>query len=107
MEKILGLIGLAKRAGKISSGEPICKDKIKSGDARLVIIAEDASDNTKKSLTNSCKYYNSPYVIFFSKEQLGCFCGGGFKSAVAVCDKGFAEAILKKLGENGEKGQGK
>ena len=105
MEKLLGLIGLAKRAGKISAGEALCSEKIKSRDARLVIIAEDASDNTKKAVTNSCKYYNVPYVIFASKEQLGTFTGGGFKSAAAVCDRGFAKAICEKLGSSGKKGQ--
>ena len=46
MNKLLNMLGLAKRAGKISTGSFICEKMIKSGDARLVILANDASDNT-------------------------------------------------------------
>lgn len=97
MDKILGLIGLAKRAGKISTGEAVCSGKIKSREARLVLIAADASDNTKKSLINSCNYYNIPFVLFSDKQQLGNFTGGGFKSVVAICDGGFAKSISEKI----------
>jgi len=44
---IYGLIGLARRAGKISFGTESSEDTIKKGKAKLVVIAEDSSDRTK------------------------------------------------------------
>jgi len=97
MEKVLGMIGLAKRAGKISAGGFLCEDAIKKRTAKLVIIASDASDKSKKSITDSCKYYKIPYVEFSDKDSLGKYCGGGERSVVSVNDKNFAEAIRTKI----------
>ena len=47
-DKVLSLIGLAMKAGQVVSGEFSVEKCIKSGKAKLVIIATDASENTKK-----------------------------------------------------------
>ena len=48
-DRVLSLIGLATKAGKCASGEFMTENETKSGKARLVIVAGDASDNTKKN----------------------------------------------------------
>ena len=61
--KVLSMLGLAAKAGKVASGEFSTEKEVKSGNACLVIVAEDASDNTKKMFRNMCKYcllYTSP-----------------------------------------------
>ena len=45
-DKVISLLGLAERAGKIASGEFAAEKAVKIGKARLIIVAEDASDNT-------------------------------------------------------------
>ena len=49
-DRVLSLIGLATKAGKCASGEFMTENETKSGKAVLVIVAEDASDNTKKEI---------------------------------------------------------
>lgn len=93
----LGLLGLAKRAGKATTGEDLCKKAVKSGISRLVIIAEDASDNTKKSVVNSCEYYKVRYITAFDKAELGKYTGAESRSAVSVNDDNFAKAILDRV----------
>ena len=51
--KVLSMLGLAAKAGKVASGEFSTEKEVKSGNACLVIVAEDASDNTKKLFRNS------------------------------------------------------
>jgi len=97
MQKVFGLIGLAKRAGKLSLGESGVKDAVRYGKAKLVIIARDASDNTKKSITDSCKFYNVKYYTFAEKESLGHAVGNSFNVAVAILDEGFGQSIEKHL----------
>lgn len=46
--KALSMISLATKAGKVASGEFCTEKEVKSGRAYLVIVAGDASDNTKK-----------------------------------------------------------
>ena len=48
--KVLSLLGLATRAGKIKSGSFLTEQAVKAGKAYLVLIAGDASENTKKKL---------------------------------------------------------
>ena len=48
------MLSIAKKAGKVASGEFMTENAVKSGGAALVIVAEDASDNTKKKFKNMC-----------------------------------------------------
>ena len=50
--KVLGLLGLAEKAGKVRSGEFSTEKAVKSGKAGLVIVSEESSDNTKKMFRN-------------------------------------------------------
>lgn len=93
----LNMLGLAKRAGKVTTGEDLCKKAVKSGVSRLVIIASDASDNTKKSVTNSCKYYGVRYITAADKSEIGKFTGAQSRAVASVNDDNFAKAILDRL----------
>ncbi len=97
MDKILGFIGIAKRAGKVAVGSFVCEASIKSGVSRLIIIATDASSKTKKTLTDACNYYNVPFLEFSDMECLGRITGGGEKVVVSINDKEFAKAIYDKI----------
>lgn len=105
MQKAYSLIGLAKRAGKAVCGEGAVKDSIRYGKAQLVIIAEDASDNTKKSVSNSCIYYNVPYYICGTKSELGNALGKEINASICISDRGFAKSIEKHLQSNTNGGE--
>lgn len=96
MDNILQLIGLAKRAGRLSAGIPQCEQMIKARRAQLVIIAADASENSKKSITDSCRYYGTEYMEYSDMTALGKSVGAEYRAVVSVNDKGLADAILKK-----------
>ena len=53
----MSYLGLATRAGKVQSGEFSTEKSVKSGKAALVLVAGDASDNTKKKFTNKKTAY--------------------------------------------------
>ena len=52
MDKVLSLLGLAKRAGRLLSGESAVKEGVRFGKAHLVVIAGDTSCNTAKNITS-------------------------------------------------------
>ena len=93
-KKILSLFGLATRAGKIASGEFQTETAVKSGTAFLVVIAKDASDNTKKLFQDKCSFYKIPIIFLGTKEELGHAIGKEYRASLAILDKGFAEAII-------------
>lgn len=97
MNKALNLLGLATRAGKTRSGAALCEKTVKSGEAVLLLIAEDSSQNTMDKFSSMANYYEVDYRVFSNRELLGKFTGGGEKSVVTVLDCGFSEAIKKLL----------
>lgn len=96
-DKLLGTLGLCRRAGKVSIGADKCSKAIKGGSARLVILAADASENTKKDIKNSCAYYNIHHIEYSDKITLGNSVGTGESSVVSVNDENFAKAILDRF----------
>jgi len=95
--KILSLAGLAMKAGKVASGEFATEKAVKSGLARLVLVAGDASDNTKKMFANMCDYYKVPLYYYGDKETLGAAIGRQYRASLALTDEGFAEAVTKEI----------
>ncbi|MCI9053008.1 MAG: 50S ribosomal protein L7ae [Lachnospiraceae bacterium] len=94
---VMSMIGMATKAGKTVSGEFMTEKAVKGGKALLVIVAEDASENTKKKFQNMCTYYKVPYYILGRKEQLGHSMGKEIRATLAVTDSGFKTAIEKQL----------
>ena len=72
---------------------------VKSYSAELVIVAEDASDNTKKMFTNMCDFYEVPMFVYGTKDELGHSMGKEMRASLAVTDSGFAKSLTKLLNE--------
>ena len=101
-DKVLSMIGLAARAGKVVSGEFSTEKAVKSGKAFLTIVAEDASANTRKNFTDMCAYYQVPIRIYGTKEELGRWTGKTYRASICILDEGFAKALMKKIRLNME-----
>ena len=99
--KVFSMIGLATRARKVVSGEFSTEKSVKSGRSHMVIVSEEASDNTKKMFTNMCTYYHVPGCFFGKKEELGHSMGKEFRASLAITDEGFAKTLVKQMNVNG------
>ena len=76
-DAILSLLGLCRRAGKLTIGNDAVVEDTKNGTAKLVILTRDISANTRKKLT----------------KELGFALGRRLAAVVAVCDDGFAAKL--------------
>ncbi len=97
LNKVLSLVSLATKAGKTVSGEFSTEKEVKTGRAALVIVADDASANTKKKFKNMCDFYEVPIYFYKDKDALGHAMGKEFRASLAVLDEGFAKGIMKQL----------
>ena len=97
--KVLSLLGMAMRGRNLVSGEFQTLEAIRRGSAMLVIIAEDASDNTRKLFSDKCSWYEVPIAFYGTRESLGRALGKDFRSSLGVCEAGLADAIVKQLKE--------
>ena len=101
-DKILSLLGLCRRAGKLVLGhDPVCK-AMKEKKAMLVLTASDFSQNSRKEVEAAAVLTNTPLLeLPFTKEELslsvGHHCG-----AAAVTDRGFAQKLMTLLNEPDE-----
>ena len=96
-DKVLGMLGLAKRAGKVDGGEFSAEKAVKTFQSRLILLAGDASDNTRKKFTDKASYRKIPVRIYADKERLGKATGTGERSVLSVNDEQFAASLLKLL----------
>lgn len=96
-DKILSLLGIAAKSGSVASGEFSTEKAVKEQKAYLVILASDASENTRKHFTDMCSYRDIPYYVYADKDLLGHCIGKKFRASIAVTNEGLATAIEKQL----------
>ena len=98
MERILSLLGLAHKAGRVEIGEEPVGSAARAKKARIILVAGDAAAS---SVRRAMGFANAGsclcLVIPATKEQLGRALGRTSCAMAAVTDIGFAEAIVKKL----------
>ena len=99
-DRLLGAIGLCKRAGKLICGVPlICTELRKSRAIQAVLAASDVSDNTRKKLNDKCHFYSVPLVFLpCTAEELASAVGKDAPiGAVAVTDAQLMRAVRAHL----------
>ncbi|MBR3503352.1 MAG: ribosomal L7Ae/L30e/S12e/Gadd45 family protein [Clostridia bacterium] len=101
MNRALGSLGLAMRAGRVESGAETCDKLIKAGAAYLILIDAGASPASQKALTDACAYHSVPYRLIPAGE-LGRAIGKSGRMAAAITDRAFA-ARLRALLEDAAK----
>ena len=95
---ILSLLGLALRGGRLVMGEEPVEAVARARDARVLLLASDAADNTRRRVEHfaqagQCLWLRVP----FTKAELGRQFGRTSVAVVAVTDVGLASAVVNKL----------
>lgn len=101
----MSTLGLALRAGKLITGEEQVIKAIQSGQAKLVIVAADASEGTLKKMRDKTSFYNIPLAVLADRSALGQAIGKGERVSLAVMDQGFASSIQKRMDISVSEGQ--
>ena len=96
--KIAALLGFARKANKLVSGESAAVAILKKGQAGLVILAEDISPNLHKKYALWCADEGIPLISTGTKHDLGMNIGLSPRSVIVVTDDKFAQSILQTGG---------
>lgn len=91
------LIGLAFRAGFVTTGEEAVLSTIRSNKAKLVIVAEDASERTRKTFQDKCSHYHVPIRLVADRYKLGAAIGKAHRVVASINDKGFSDKMMVLL----------
>lgn len=94
----MGLLGIARKAGKTEVGEESVAAAAKGHKARLVLLASDAGERTRRHAENLSGEGNCPFLtVPLTKAELGGALGRGACAILALTDVGLASAAVKKL----------
>lgn len=93
-DKILSLLGLCRRAGKLAIGAEPSIESMQKHKSVLILYAEDFSHNSLKPVLEQVKQSNvNAFDIHRSKDELshslGKLCG-----VLSVEDRGFADKLV-------------
>jgi ribosomal protein L7Ae-like RNA K-turn-binding protein len=94
-----GLIGLAARAGALVSGVDNVREGIRSGRIRFVIVARDASQNSRGKVIPLLDAERVQWVERFDRAGLGRMVGREALSVVGVTDASFAARLQLLLAD--------
>ena len=99
-DSALSLLGLCRKAGKLSLGHDACKASLNAGTASLCVICSDASERLKDEFSSlskkaEVKIFDVSYSMLYIKNATI------FKAAVfTVDDEGFARTLINKINDN-------
>ncbi len=95
--KISSYLGFAKKSGNLVSGVNTCTFAMAKKKVKLVIIAEDISENSEKKIMKEIRRYDVPFVRYGSSDELSHATGASGRNVFAVCDGNFAQVILNEI----------
>lgn len=104
MSKALNYIGIAKKAGVLETGEENAGIEIRTGKAKLLVLASDASDNARRRAEGFVFETNVPLVRApLTKEEISFMTGKNGCSMLVFRDIGLADQFVQALWtEHGE-----
>ncbi len=92
-EKLLSLLGIARRAGRLSLGFDAATESMQKGRCRLLLLANDLSERTVRNITLSARQTETPTIVTDSTmQQLGAAVGKT-TGIISVNDNGFADKM--------------
>ena len=100
-KKVLGLIGLSAKAGKVSFGADSVENGIRKKVVKLVIVAEDSSDRTKDKFKKICNEFQIPIMQIADIETLSKTIGKNNKAILGIQDINLSREI-EKINNGGE-----
>ena len=98
LKRVLGITGIAKKAGRIAIGDEQTKLALQSGKAKLVLLAQDGSKNTRMRFQGMSAAVQIQHIILpATKNELGGAIGRQSCAVAAICDAGMAKTIVTLL----------
>ena len=97
-DRLLSLLGLARRAGKLVIGNDAVLESVKSGKSKLVIITADASERTKRNINSACQGAPVREIQYSEKDILKA--AGKSGKILSIEDDGFAQSITALVQED-------
>ena len=98
MDNVLHLLGIARKAGRVEVGEEPVGASARARQARLILVASDAADNSARRAAHFAQAGKAPWFrVPYTKGELGGTVGRASCAMLALTDVGLAAALLARL----------
>ena len=96
----LGLLSISRKGANVTVGEEQVGAVARAGRARLLLLAQDASEHTVRRAKSFVAGTAQPLLrLSFTKDELGSALGVSSCAMAAITDVRLAQAFVKTLGE--------
>lgn len=99
--RVLGMLGISAKAGKVVCGNDATLEDIERHKVKLVIVAENASEKTKKNMRYVCEKNKIPLLEFGNIDEISRTIGKNNKAIIGIKSKSLSEEIEKLIKNNG------
>lgn len=100
-KKVLGMLGISAKAGKIVCGTDATIEDMEKHRVKLVIVAENSSERTKRNIKLICDKNNVLVLEFGSIDEISKSIGKSNKAIIGVKSDSLSKEIIKLIKENG------
>ena len=99
-QNTLGFIGIAKKSGNLICGEDQSLKAVEENKVRLLLVASDASANTRKKVGRAVDIFSVRCIyVPYTAEQLGGIIGFARCTVCAVLDTKIASELADRFAE--------
>ncbi len=95
-DRLLGLLGLARRAGKLEIGEALTAETVAAGKARAIFLASDIGEATRRKVMRHEERI-PVFTMPHDKETMGASLGFPGCAVCCLTDVGMARAAAEQL----------
>ena len=96
--KLESYLGFARKSGNLVFGAGTCEASMAKDKVKLLIIAEDTAENTKKKMISKAESMGVPYRVYGSADELSRMTGAAGRNVFAVTDSNFSKIIDEQIG---------
>lgn len=107
MDKILHLLGIARKAGRLEVGEEPVGACVRARQARLILVSAGAAENSARRAAHFAQAGQVPLLqLPYGKGEVGAAVGRGDCAMLAVTDAGLASVLAEQLAQRDPEGCG-
>ena len=93
---MINTLGLARRARKLTIGTEITLNELRLNRVFLIFLAHDASEGTKKKVTDKAKTYACEVLTIYSSQELSNVIGKHNIKVIGITDRGFSQLLMNE-----------
>jgi len=97
-EKLSGLLGIGQRARQVLSGSMALEKGLQRGEIHLLLLTTDIAPDQRARWVKIYESSGRPWVVHFTKDELGALLGKGLRSAAGITNPNLAQPVSRVAG---------